>query len=65
MLDAHIYHGNELRIDPANISWPRVVDMNDRALRQIETGLGGKANGAPRRARFVTSSPRHRKSWRS
>ncbi|HEX6769624.1 MAG TPA: formate--tetrahydrofolate ligase [Candidatus Binatia bacterium] len=56
MLDAHIYHGNELRIDPATIAWPRVVDMNDRALRQIETGLGGKANGAPRRARFVITA---------
>jgi len=56
MLDAHIYHGNELRIDPATISWPRAVDMNDRALRQIETGLGGKANGAPRLARFVITA---------
>ncbi len=56
MLDAHIYHGNELRIDPATISWPRAVDMNDRALRQIETGLGGKANGTPRSARFVITA---------
>lgn len=56
MLDAHIFHGNELRIDPATISWPRTVDMNDRALRQIETGLGGKTNGAPRNARFVITA---------
>jgi formate--tetrahydrofolate ligase len=56
MLDAHIFHGNELRIDPETICWPRSVDMNDRALRQIETGLGGKANGAPRRAGFVITA---------
>ena len=56
MLDAHIFHGNELRIDPATISWPRTVDMNDRALRQIETGLGSKANGTPRDARFVITA---------
>ena len=56
MLDAHIFHGNELRIDPATISWPRTVDMNDRALRQIETGLGSKANGTPRAARFVITA---------
>jgi formate--tetrahydrofolate ligase len=56
MLDAHIYHGNELRIDPATISWPRTVDMNDRALRQIQTGLGGKVNGTPRDARFVITA---------
>ena len=56
MIDAHIFHGNELRIDPATISWPRVVDMNDRALRQIQTGLGGKANGVPRDARFVITA---------
>lgn len=56
MLDAHIFHGNELRIDLASISWPRAVDMNDRALRQIETGLGGKANGPARSARFVITA---------
>lgn len=56
LIDAHIFHGNELRIDPVSISWPRVVDMNDRALRQIQTGLGGKANGTPRDARFVITA---------
>jgi len=56
MIDAHIFHGNELHFDPATISWPRVVDMNDRALRQIQTGLGGTANGTPRDARFVITA---------
>ncbi|MGQ0659066.1 MAG: formate--tetrahydrofolate ligase [Chromatiales bacterium] len=45
MIDNHINHGNELRIDPRLIQWKRVVDMNDRALRKILIGLGGTANG--------------------
>jgi formate--tetrahydrofolate ligase len=45
MIDNHINHGNELRIDPRLIQWKRVVDMNDRALRKITVGLGGTANG--------------------
>jgi formate--tetrahydrofolate ligase len=45
MIDNHINHGNELRIDPRLIQWKRVVDMNDRALRKIVIGLGGTANG--------------------
>ena len=45
MLDNHITHGNELRIDARLIQWKRVVDMNDRALRKIVVGLGGTANG--------------------
>jgi formate--tetrahydrofolate ligase len=45
MIDNHINHGNELRIDPRLIQWKRVVDMNDRALRKIVVGLGGTANG--------------------
>jgi formate--tetrahydrofolate ligase len=45
MVDNHINHGNELRIDPRLIQWKRVVDMNDRALRKIVVGLGGTANG--------------------
>lgn len=48
LIDNHIHHGNELRIDTNRISWKRVVDMNDRALRKIEIGLGGKANGPER-----------------
>lgn len=47
LLDNHIFQGNELKIDPATISWRRVMDMNDRQLRQIECGLG-KNNGVPR-----------------
>ena len=56
MLDAHIHHGNELRIDVGNIAWPRTMDMNDRALRQIVVGLGGKANGVPRETGFVITA---------
>lgn len=48
MLDNHIYHGNSLNIDTRRITWRRVVDMNDRQLRNIVSGLGGKANGVPR-----------------
>ena len=48
MIDNHIYHGNELNIDPRKITWKRCVDMNDRQLRYITNGLGGKANGMPR-----------------
>jgi formate--tetrahydrofolate ligase len=48
MIDNHIYWGNELEIDSRKISWGRVVDMNDRALRQITNGLGGTVNGFPR-----------------
>jgi formate--tetrahydrofolate ligase len=51
-LDNHINHGNILRIDPTRILWKRVVDMNDRALRQIVIGLGGTANGQPRESGF-------------
>ena len=52
MVDNHIHHGNALQIDPRQISWKRVVDMNDRALRQIVIGLGGKVNGQPREDGF-------------
>jgi formate--tetrahydrofolate ligase len=55
-LDASIYHGNPLRIDPSSIIWPRTVDMNDRQLRYIVTGLGGKANGFPRESEFVITA---------
>ncbi|MEW9082823.1 formate--tetrahydrofolate ligase [Caldanaerobacter subterraneus] len=48
MLDNHIYQGNKLNIDPRRIVWKRVVDMNDRQLRFVVNGLGGKANGVPR-----------------
>jgi formate--tetrahydrofolate ligase len=52
MIDNHIYQGNELRFDVRRIAWRRVVDMNDRALRQIVVGLGGTANGVPREDGF-------------
>ena len=48
MLDNHIYHGNALHIDPRRITWKRCVDMNDRQLRCITDGLGGRVNGVPR-----------------
>ena len=48
MLDNHIHHGNSLDIDPRLVTWKRVVDMNDRALRKIINSLGGTANGFPR-----------------
>lgn len=52
MLDNHIQQGNELNIDPRKIVWKRLVDMNDRQLRFIVDGLGGKANGTPREDGF-------------
>jgi len=52
LLDNHIHQGNTLRIDPRRILWKRCMDMNDRALRQIVVGLGGKANGFPREDGF-------------
>jgi formate--tetrahydrofolate ligase len=52
MIDNHIYHGNEAGIDSRTISQERAVDMNDRALRAIVQGLGGKANGYPRESGF-------------
>ena len=52
MVDNHIHHGNELGIDPRRIQWRRVVDMNDRALRDIVVALGGTANGFPREDGF-------------
>ena len=48
MLDNHIYQGNSLNIDPRKITWKRCVDMNDRQLRFVVDGLGGKVNGVPR-----------------
>ena len=52
MLDNHIHHGNALNIDTRRISWKRVIDMNDRALRQMVVGLGGTANSVPREDGF-------------
>jgi formyltetrahydrofolate synthetase len=52
MIDAHLLHGNELGLDPLSISWRRCLDMNDRSLRDVVTGLGGRANGFPRQTGF-------------
>ncbi len=52
MLEAHVLHGNKLGIDPLSISWRRCVDINDRALRDIVIGLGGRANGYVRQTGF-------------
>jgi len=52
-LDASIYNGNPLNVDPASVTWPRTVDMNDRQLRYSVTGLKGKANGIPRETETV------------
>ncbi|MFN2398810.1 MAG: formate--tetrahydrofolate ligase, partial [Gemmatimonadaceae bacterium] len=53
MMDNHLHHGNALRIDPRRITWPRTIDMNDRALRDIVIALGGVANGVVREDRYV------------
>jgi formate--tetrahydrofolate ligase len=52
-LDASIYHGNTLGIDPTSVTWPRTLDVNDRELRYTVVGLGGKAHGVPRENQFV------------
>src|SRR6202171_778977 len=52
LIDNHIYFGNELDIDIERITWKRVMDMNDRALRQITVGLGGRTNGTSRHDGF-------------
>ena len=53
LLDNHVHQGNALKIDPRRITWPRTIDMNDRALRDMVIGLGGVANGVVREDRFV------------
>jgi formate--tetrahydrofolate ligase len=52
MVDNHLHHGNELGIDPRSISWRRVVDLNDRALRTVVVGLGAREDGVPRQTGF-------------
>ncbi len=52
MLEAHLLHGNALGIDPHSITWRRCLDMDDRALRQVVVGLGGRVNGSPRETGF-------------
>jgi hypothetical protein len=55
-LDASIYNGNPLGIDPSSVMWPRTLDMNDRELRYTVVGLGGKAHGVPRENQFVITA---------
>ena len=55
-LDASIFNGNPLKIDPVSVTWPRTVDMNDRELRYSVVGLGGKAHGIPRQNEFVITA---------
>ncbi|HSB73873.1 MAG TPA: formate--tetrahydrofolate ligase [Candidatus Methylomirabilis sp.] len=55
-IDNHIYHGNELGIDSRQVLWSRVMDMNDRALRQIVLGLGGRTQGVPREGGFLITA---------
>ena len=52
LIDAHLLHGNGLGLDPLSITWRRCSDMNDRALRDVVTGLGGRINGLPRQTGF-------------
>jgi formate--tetrahydrofolate ligase len=56
LVDSHLYYGNEMKIDPDTISWPRTIDMNDRVLRHIVVGLGGKINGVARETGFVITA---------
>ncbi len=56
LVDAHIHHGNALGLDPQRIAVPRAIDMNDRALRNVVVGLGGRANGPPRETEFVITA---------
>ncbi len=56
MLDNHLHHGNDLGIDPRHVVWPRVIDLNDRALRRTVIGLGGKQNGVPREDGFMITA---------
>jgi formate--tetrahydrofolate ligase len=56
LLDAHLHFGNELRLDPREILWPRAMDMNDRALRRIVTGIGGRDGGPARETGFLITA---------
>src|SRR5579863_9077546 len=56
LIDAHLFHGNDLNLDPDRITWPRTMDMNDRALRRIAVSLDGKKEGAGRRTGFVITA---------
>lgn len=56
LIDAHLFHGNDLQLDPDNVSWPRAMDMNDRALRHIAVETDGKRDGANRHTGFVITA---------
>lgn len=56
LVDAHLHFGNDLRLDPKEILWPRAMDMNDRALRRLATGLGGRDSGPARETGFVITA---------
>jgi formate--tetrahydrofolate ligase len=56
LIDSHLFHGNQLDLDPDRIPWPRTMDMNDRALRRIEIDVDGKRDGANRRTGFVITA---------
>jgi formate--tetrahydrofolate ligase len=56
LIDAHLFHGNELDLDPAQITWPRTLDMNDRALRHVAVSVGSKKEGAGRETGFLITA---------
>ncbi len=56
LIDAHLFHGNPLDIDPDGITWPRALDMNDRALRHITVSVGGERQGSNRRSEFLITA---------
>ncbi len=56
LIDTHLFHGNALQIDPSKVTWPRALDMNDRALRRIIVSAGGKREGADRESGFVITA---------
>jgi formate--tetrahydrofolate ligase len=56
LMDAHLFHGNDLQLDPARITWPRTMDMNDRALRRVIVDVDGKREGANRHTGFVITA---------
>ena len=56
LIDAHLFHGNDLHLDPERITWPRALDMNDRALRRIAVSLDSKKDGGARKTGFVITA---------
>jgi formate--tetrahydrofolate ligase len=56
LIESHMYHGHEPVIEPHTVDWPRAVDVNDRALRGVISGLGGRLNGSPRETGFVITA---------